>query len=280
MLSLATLLPEPAILPSTPITDHCSDASITPRTPSTPATHPEELPTSAALLDYLIYRLLHPLLQVLYDRPSNIWCYATADVIRLVESLREHKNEEVTVDCVAGTVQAIVQAGRCLAHPTSLPQVHRILNVALRKVAGETVLDSSVLEVIENLSSSDSVSEQRWDVASSSWQPWTSPSDMKSSSTASAVHVLPTADAHRLAWLLQQVIPVSFLLSLLFKSHCLNHIVTLLLFYSILFSYVYISSHLIYSILSILFYSIFLCIHLTLRYRALPLLRLGVIAHL
>ncbi|XP_045101948.1 dynein-1-alpha heavy chain, flagellar inner arm I1 complex-like isoform X2 [Portunus trituberculatus] len=208
MLSLATLLPEPAILPSTPITDHCSDASITPRTPSTPATHPEELPTSAALLDYLIYRLLHPLLQVLYDRPSNIWCYATADVIRLVESLREHKNEEVTVDCVAGTVQAIVQAGRCLAHPTSLPQVHRILNVALRKVAGETVLDSSVLEVIENLSSSDSVSEQRWDVASSSWQPWTSPSDMKSSSTASAVHVLPTADAHRLAWLLQQVIPV------------------------------------------------------------------------
>ncbi|XP_063870908.1 dynein axonemal heavy chain 10-like isoform X4 [Scylla paramamosain] len=211
MLSLATLLPEPTILPSTPTTDRRSDTSATPRTPSipsTPATHPEEPPTSAALLDYLTYRLLHPLLQVLCASPSSVCCHATVDVIRLVESLRDHKSEEMTADCVAGTVQAVVQAGRCLAHPTVLSQVHHTLNMALGKVAGESVLDSAVLEVIENLRSSNNVSEQRWDAASSSWQPWANTSDVQSSSTASAVHASPTADTHRLAWLLHHVIPV------------------------------------------------------------------------
>lgn len=63
-----------------------------------------------------------------------------------MESLKEYHSEEVTVDCVAGTVQAVVQAGRCLAHPAALAQVQDTLNTALKKVAGESVLDAAALE--------------------------------------------------------------------------------------------------------------------------------------
>lgn len=86
ILSLATLLPEPSILPETPTTDCRSDTSATPRTPSipsTPATHPEEPPTPASILYYLLYRLLNPLLQVLSDNPSSIFSYASVDVVRI-----------------------------------------------------------------------------------------------------------------------------------------------------------------------------------------------------
>lgn len=64
----------------------------------------------------------------------------------MVESLREYQNEEVTVDCVAGIVQAVVQAGRCMAHPAILPRVHDVLTTSLTKVTGETVLDAASLE--------------------------------------------------------------------------------------------------------------------------------------
>lgn len=64
----------------------------------------------------------------------------------MVESLREYQNEEVTADCVASIVQAVIQTGRCMAHPVILPKVHDVLTVALTKVAGETVLDAASLE--------------------------------------------------------------------------------------------------------------------------------------
>ena len=63
-----------------------------------------------------------------------------------MENLREHQSEEVTVNGVAGSVQAVVQAGRCLAHPAALSQVQDTLNTALQKVAGENVLDATALE--------------------------------------------------------------------------------------------------------------------------------------
>lgn len=64
----------------------------------------------------------------------------------MVEDLREHQSEEVTVDCVAGIVQAVVQAGRCMAHPAILPKVHDVLSSALTKVSGETVLDATSMK--------------------------------------------------------------------------------------------------------------------------------------
>lgn len=66
--------------------------------------------------------------------------------IMMIENLREHQNEEVMVGCVAGLVQAVVQAGRCMAHPAILPKVHDVLTAALTKVSGETVLDAASME--------------------------------------------------------------------------------------------------------------------------------------
>ncbi|XP_050721570.1 uncharacterized protein LOC127001253 isoform X3 [Eriocheir sinensis] len=208
ILSLATLLPEPSILPETPTTDSRSDTSATPRTPSipsTPATHPEEPPTPATILYYLLYRLLNPLLEVLSDNPSIIFNCASVDVIKMVENLREHQNEEVTVDCVAGIVQAVVQAGRCMAHPAILPKVHDVLSTALTKVSGETVLDATSMKVLESLCSTGNVSDLTWNAASSSWQPWGSTTDPQASSTTVGSLAKPTADTQRLTWLLQRM---------------------------------------------------------------------------
>lgn len=66
--------------------------------------------------------------------------------IKMVENLREHHNEEATMDCVAGIVQAVIQTGRCMAHPAILPKVHAVLDTSLTKVTGETVLDAASLE--------------------------------------------------------------------------------------------------------------------------------------
>lgn len=66
--------------------------------------------------------------------------------IKMVESLRDYQNEDITVDCVADIVQAVVQGGRCMAHPAILSKVHDALTTALTKVAGETVLDAASQE--------------------------------------------------------------------------------------------------------------------------------------
>lgn len=68
--------------------------------------------------------------------------------------------------------------------------------------------------MIGNLCSTDNISEQRWVPASASWQMWGSTSDPQAAFTTLGVHASPTADTQRLAWLLRQVMPVSFMLFL------------------------------------------------------------------
>lgn len=89
-LSIDSLLPEPNFLPPTPTTatDRPSETSATPRSlsvPSTPVVPREEPPTSPeALMEYLLYRLFHPVLQLLCDPSSGHPQMAPINVVSFV----------------------------------------------------------------------------------------------------------------------------------------------------------------------------------------------------
>ncbi|KAK3856109.1 hypothetical protein Pcinc_037532 [Petrolisthes cinctipes] len=252
-LSIDTLLPEPHFLPPTPTTatDRPSESSATPRSlsvPSTPIVHREEPPTSpAALMEYLVYRLLHPVLQLLCDPSTRHTRLAPINVMKQMESLREKGTDagEMSVARVGDTLQAVVQAGRSLSPPSLLPHLRHTITTSMARVVGEGVLDSSLLNVIENASTSDgeAVWDHRWHPPSSSWLSWCidpsqyppththtpasvstrthTPSPVSTrahtpasvsdsvqdvSGSAPVSHHTPTADSHRLSWFIQMMI--------------------------------------------------------------------------
>ncbi|XP_069945849.1 dynein axonemal heavy chain 10-like isoform X2 [Cherax quadricarinatus] len=212
-LSLSVLLPKPDLIPATPTSEGHS-SSITPRSmtkPSTPVSRYEE-PSPTVIFQYLLYRLLYPVLQFINEKSCGSQQYAVVDIVEQIENLSMSESQDINIHRVAEKVQAVIQISRSVIDPVLLPEIQQTFTRSLDAVVADGVLDASISEVLQSLScSSISVYDQWWDVGSSSWCSWldASPiSDADSSNTTSKLggHAIPSVDSQRLNWLLKKAV--------------------------------------------------------------------------
>ncbi|XP_042227080.1 uncharacterized protein LOC121869635 [Homarus americanus] len=215
-LSLATLMPKPEFIPPTPTTDRHSISSATPRSaskPNTPVSGREEELSPAEIMHYLLYRLLHPVLQLISDSSCGLHKFAVVDIMEQVQNLSMSDGDDVDVHHVTEKVQAVVQISRSIVDPTMLPELQQTLTTAIDKMVTERVLNTHITKVLQNLSSgSVPVYDQWWDADSSSWRPWqcalTTSDEDNTAKSAEGSHITPSIDTHRLTWLLKKLVKV------------------------------------------------------------------------
>ncbi|XP_037781857.1 uncharacterized protein LOC119578194 [Penaeus monodon] len=164
-------------------------------------------PTPAMLMEYLVHRLLQPVLDLAaghFGIPL-----AAVDLIKQIEELLGGSltslgaGEELAAAEVARTVEALVQGTRAQLDVSLLPELLLALKAALKQVAADGILQGGCMDVVQSLASyGGSVVDCYWDAASSAWSPWTPAPPAEEGADA---HVRPTLEIARLQWFLQRV---------------------------------------------------------------------------
>ncbi|XP_068224168.1 LOW QUALITY PROTEIN: dynein axonemal heavy chain 10-like [Palaemon carinicauda] len=215
------------VAPSTTSTARQSRTSQTPRTaskPNTPIPEDTERLSPPKIREYLLHRLLQPVLDMI-NAGVLLHSVSAVDILEQVNflsrmdvnELHENDNGEISsgsaklrlndqLGSVPLLVQAALQVSRAVASATQLQQLQEEIGRALKKIGNDGVLSSADKEVIQSLSSCGGAAfDYSWDLASSSWKPWLlvgeEEVDAKSSSEV-GYQVTPTRDARRLSWLI------------------------------------------------------------------------------
>nr|XP_027224649.1 uncharacterized protein LOC113816833 [Penaeus vannamei] len=236
VLSAASILPVPALTPPPPLSDRHSHSSATPRSSSKPSTPrpvdsarsqaDESEATPAMLMEYLVHRLLQPVLDVAAGQFG--FRLAAVDLIRQIEELLGGSltslgaGEELTAGEVARVVEALVQGTRAQLDVSLLPELLLALKAALKQVTADGILQGGCMDafpcpnsrpspapdllslaVVQSLASyGGPVVDCCWDAASSVWSPWTPAPPVEEGADA---HVRPTLEISRLQWFFQRV---------------------------------------------------------------------------
>ncbi|XP_064083938.1 uncharacterized protein LOC135199712 [Macrobrachium nipponense] len=229
-LTSSALLPSSDLVPMTPSTSstgRLSRTSQTPRTaskPNTPIPEDPERLSPGKVREYILHRLLQPVLEML-KAGAVLHCISAVDVLEQVNFLsRSDVNErgqngpggngsgeaKLRLNDQLGSfpllVQAALQVSRAISSATQLPKLQEEIGGALKKLGSDGILSSADKEVVQSLSSCGGAAfDQSWDLVSSSWSPWLLVGEDEVDASVMpevGYEVAPTRDARRLSWLI------------------------------------------------------------------------------